>query len=144
MLYLSEQENKAKGKKSTNISVQKLEGIKRRLEEVSLDLSILIDELSSTHIKDDDNTYKKKRSVKGTNPEIPPKITEILSKFEELEREKFKEYLLGFELVTIKKIISDNGYGLPKVTSKWKDKEKLVVYLINELEKMSKKGNSLR
>lgn len=114
------------------------------MDDISLDISRLIDELSLDNKKNKDTNSKKERNVKGTNLEIPPKITEILSKFEELEKKKFKEYLLSFELITIKRIISENGYGIPKVTSKWKNKEKLVDYLINELEKMSKKGNSLR
>lgn len=139
-----ERENKTKGKKSTKTSVQKLEAIKKRMDDISLDISRLIDELSLDNKKNKDTNSKKERNVKGTNLEIPPKITEILSKFEELEKKKFKEYLLSFELITIKRIISENGYGIPKVTSKWKNKEKLVDYLINELEKMSKKGNSLR
>jgi len=141
---LIERENKTKGKKSTKTSVQKLEAIKKRMDDISLDISRLIDELSLDNKKNKDTNSKKERNVKGTNLEIPPKITEILSKFEELEKKKFKEYLLSFELITIKRIISENGYGIPKVTSKWKNKEKLVDYLINELEKMSKKGNSLR
>lgn len=141
MLYLSEQQNKTKGKKSTKTSVQKLESIRKRMDDISLDISRLIEELSLDHRKDKDTNSKKERNIKGTSLEISPKIEEILSKYEELEKEKFREYLLGFDLVTVKKIISENGYGIPKVTNKWKNKEKLVDYLIIELEKMSKKRN---
>lgn len=122
-------------------NLKQLRLIKTRLNEISKEISILIDDLSSNQGRKSNSKAKPEHIIELN---IIPKIEEILSNFEKFDRDKFRNYLLNYDLTIIKKIISQNGYGIPKVTSKWKNKEKLVDYLIAELEKMSKKGDSLR
>ena len=141
MLSLSVHGNKEIEDKTANINVNTLKDIKKKIDDLSNEVSILIEKISK-----EPGIKKKTKSkqIKNVSRENNPTIQDILSRFEKESEENFKKYILSFDLTLIKKIISENGYGIPKVTSKWQNKEKLVDYFMRELKKMSKKGDSLR
>ncbi len=119
-----------------------------KIEDVLADLAILHQKITDigSEIGRIESSLKKKTSkiqeVRG-NGKIHQLNGDPLQMYQEMGKEDFIKKLKTLDLQELKKWVRETGYGLPKVTSRLKNKDKIIANLIIEVENLSKKGDAL-
>lgn len=82
-------------------------------------------------------TKKTKTKKKSKNKKTSTKTVNIFSNNDE---KKLKEYLNNLDLNALKKIISSNGLDKGRITKNWKNKDKLIDFIITQKNILLNKG----